>query len=229
MIKVVAFDLDDTLWYVDPVIIRAEQKLNDWLRGRVPGFEYDLQKISQYRDQILSEEPGLGNRLTEFRSRVIQAALTHQGFDDSETIAGEAIEIFLTARNQVEFFPGALDTIERVSNQYQLGALTNGNADIMRLGLEKYFSFSFSAEEVGAPKPSPDLFHKALSHTGVGAIEMVYVGDDRVKDIDAANEVGLKTIWLRNERRAGLAKSEPDAIIETITELPQAIQSIENR
>ena len=29
MIKVVAFDLDDTLWYVDPVIIRAEKKLSD--------------------------------------------------------------------------------------------------------------------------------------------------------------------------------------------------------
>ena len=99
---------------------------------------------------------------------------------------------------------------------------------IFILILAKYFSFSFSAEDVGAPKPSPLLFHKALSHTGVDPIEMVYVGDDRIKDIDAAKAVGLKTIWLRNVRRAGPAKTEPDSIIESINQLPLAIRSLEN-
>ena len=229
MIKVIAFDLDDTLWHVDPVIIRAEKILNEWFRSRVPGFEYDMQNTSQVRDQVLSDQPELSGRLTKFRSRVIETALTHHGVAEPPTIAAEAMEIFLTARNQVDFFAGAIDAIIKMSADYQLGALTNGNADIHRLGLAKYFSFSFSAEEVGAPKPAPDLFHKALSHTGVAAIEMVYVGDDRIKDVDAANAVGLKTIWLRNERRAGPGKSEPDSVIEDISQLPQAIKSIESR
>ena len=229
MIKVIAFDLDDTLWHVDPVIIRAEKTLNEWFHWRVPGFEYDMRKMGQFRDQVLSDQPELSGRLTEFRGRVIESALTHHGVAEPPLVAAEAIEIFLTARNQVDFFAGAIDAIIEISAIYQLGALTNGNADIHRLDLAQYFSFAFSAEEVGAPKPAADLFYKALSHTGVEAIEMVYVGDDRIKDVDAANAIGLKTIWLRNERRAGPGKSEPDSIIDDISQLPQAIKSIESR
>jgi len=229
LIKVIAFDLDDTLWNVDPVIIRAEKTLYEWLCTHVPGFEYDAHKMREVRDRVLSQQPELLGRLTELRSRVIECALTDHGVPESKIIATEAMEIFLIARNQVEFFDGAINTIIHISAKYQLGALTNGNADITRLGLSPYFTFAFSAEEVGAPKPAPNLFHKALSHTKVKATEMIYVGDDRVKDIDAANAVGLNTIWLRNKRRAGSAKSEPDSIIENLSQLPKAIRSIENR
>ena len=228
MIKVIAFDLDDTLWHIDQVIIRAEKMLKEWFRWKVPGFKYDTETMRPYREEVLHEQPSLSGRLTEFRRRVIETALKNHAIVEAENITEEAMEVFLNARNQVTFFAGALDTIAEISANYQLGALTNGNADIKRLGLEQYFSFSFSAEEVGAPKPSPHLFQKALSHTGVDAGEMVYVGDDRVKDIDAAKAVGLKTIWLRNARRAGPAESEPDSIIETIRQLPKAILSIEN-
>jgi len=229
LIKVVAFDLDDTLWYVDPVIIRAEGILRDWFRVHVTGFEYDSRNMGQFREQVLTQQPELAGRLTDFRYRVIETALTSHGVPDAPRIASEAMQVFLTARNQVEFFEGAIDAIADLAGQYQLGALTNGNADIHRLGLGQYFTFAFSAEDVGAPKPAPDLFHEALSHTGVEATEMVYVGDDRIKDIDAANAVGLKTIWLRNERRSHAAESEPDAVIEDISELPKTVRLIENR
>ena len=229
MIKVIAFDLDDTLWHVDPVIIRAEQILKDWLIEHVPGFPYDMHYMNQFRKQVLADQPKLAGRLTEFRRRVIEKALIHHGRKDSTKIAAEAMRVFLIARNQVEFFDGALETLGIVAEHYRLGAITNGNADIFKLGLDRYFSFAFCAEEVGAPKPAPDLFHKALSHTGVSANEMVYVGDDRIKDIDAAKAIGIKTVWLRNERRAGPGNSEPDSIIDTIEELPNAINRIENR
>lgn len=229
MIKVIAFDLDDTLWHVDPVIIRAEKILNSWFSERVPGFNYDMRDMGQFREQVLAEQPELVGRLTEFRHRMIATALNHHGVGDADTITNDAMEVFLTARNEIEFFTGALEAIQSIAQSYELGALTNGNADIHRLGLSDYFSFAFSAEDVGAPKPAPDLFHRALDHTGVGADEMVYVGDDRIKDVDAAKAVGLKTVWLRNERRAGPGESEPDLIIDDISHLPEALKSIENR
>ena len=42
MIKVIAFDLDDTLWAVKPVIIRAEKRLDEWLSLTVPDLKYDV-------------------------------------------------------------------------------------------------------------------------------------------------------------------------------------------
>ena len=57
MIRVVAFDLDDTLWHVDPVIRRAEGILKAWLEDRVAGFIYDRQQIGRYRNAVVEEQP----------------------------------------------------------------------------------------------------------------------------------------------------------------------------
>ncbi len=229
-LKVVAFDLDDTLWHVHPVIVRAEQILRDWLHESVSGFSYDPEKMKNFRDDVLRDDKSLGYRLTELRRQVIERALLHHlnHDEDAERLSKEAMEVFLVARNEVEFFEGALDAIAEISRSYQLGALTNGNADIQRLGLGNHFSFAFSAEQVGAPKPAPDLFHRALEHTGCEPQEMLYVGDDPIKDVDAANQVGLKTIWVRGAARPEPGDTEADEVIEDIRHLPEAIARLSN-
>ncbi|MBT4162633.1 MAG: HAD family hydrolase [Gammaproteobacteria bacterium] len=228
MIRVIAFDLDDTLWHVNPVIYRAERLLNEWFREQVPGFEYDMRSMGEYRDEVMKEDPDLAGRVTELRRRIIERAMARNGIADATELSTKAMEVFLRARNEIEFFEGALEAITEIAQDYQLGALTNGNADIHRLGLSKHFSFAFSAEDVGAPKPAPDLFHAALEHTGCSPEEMVYVGDDPIKDIDPANAVGLKTVWLSNELRPGPGATEPDHIIDNISELLQAIRSLDH-
>lgn len=231
MIRVIAFDLDDTLWHVDPVIRRAESKLKEWLESQLQGFVYDRKDIGRFRQAAIEESPHLAGRMTEFRRTVLGKALSHHGVKGQpldETLDA-AMEVFLAARNDIEFFEGALETIAFLSDDFLLGALSNGNADVERLGLANHFSFAFSAEEVGAPKPAPDLFHAALAHTGCGPDQMVYVGDDPVKDVDAANRVGLRTIWLKNALRPGPGASDPDIIIEDIRQLPDAIMALDSR
>ena len=61
--------------------------------------------------------------------------------------------------------------------------------------ISKYFSFSISAEEIGAPKPHEEIFLAALKRTKVDNHEFVYVGDDMVNDIDGAKNVGMTTVW----------------------------------
>lgn len=227
-LKVVAFDLDDTLWHVDPVIIRAEQVLKKWLHEKIPEFSYNQEQMRSLRDALLREDVSLGYRLTELRRRTIeQALMSHLNqAHEAEQLSQDAMEVFLVARNEVEFFDGALEAIASIARVYRLGALTNGNADIHRLGLSDHFSFAFSAEEVGAPKPAPDLFHRALEHTGCAPHEMIYVGDDPIKDVDAANRVGLKTIWVKGAARQTPGETEADVIIENIRYLPDAIDQL---
>lgn len=231
MIRVVAFDLDDTLWHVDPVIRRAEGILKAWLEARVVGFIYDRQQIGRYRDAVVEEQPGLVGRMTDFRRAVLDKALAGHGVTEAARngIVNEAIEIFLTARNEIEFFEGTLETLAHLAEDFVLGALSNGNADIHRLGLAEHFSFAFSAEDVGSPKPAPDLFLAALKHIGCEPEEVVYVGDDPIKDVDAANAVGMRSIWLRNSLRPGPGQTEPSAIIEDIRQLPAALAGLKAR
>ncbi|MBT7796685.1 MAG: HAD family hydrolase [Gammaproteobacteria bacterium] len=230
MIRVIAFDLDDTLWYVGPVIKRAESILADWLEKEVPGYSYEPSTLMPIRETLLSEDTSLGHRLTAFRQQLIKASLVSYLDEQSAASHAEgAMEIFLAARNEVEFFEGALDTLRDIARSFQLGAITNGNADIYRLGLNDCFSFAFSAEQVGAPKPAPDLFHAALAHTGCEPAQMVYVGDDPIKDVDAANEVGLHTIWMKSNDKLIKGESNPDETIDDIRALPDAIRKLVDR
>jgi FMN phosphatase YigB (HAD superfamily) len=58
---------------------------------------------------------------------------------------------------------------------------------------------------------------------------MVYVGDDLIKDVDAANKVGLHTIWMRSKGTKGstsAGESTPDETIDDIRDLPNAIKRL---
>ena len=58
---------------------------------------------------------------------------------------------------------------------------------------------------------------------------MVYVGDDPVKDIDAANKVGLHTIWMRSKDNPVKGETNPDQTIDDIRALPDAIRKLVDR
>ena len=74
VIKVIAFDLDDTLWAVKPVIIRAEQRLDSWLKTHVPELRYDVHSMRELRHELLRQEPELGKKITELRRRFAATA-----------------------------------------------------------------------------------------------------------------------------------------------------------
>jgi HAD superfamily hydrolase (TIGR01549 family) len=228
MIKVIAFDLDDTLWAVGPIIINAENRLNDWLFQHVPRIKYDVVGMRALRHELLGEEPDLINKITEFRRRIIMRALQHSDIDDARAseLSHQAMAVFLEARNEIVFFEGAMDAIIELSSEFTLGALTNGNANIVQLGLDRYFSFAFSAEEVGAPKPAHNLFDKALAHTGTEPHQMVYVGDDPVLDVDSANNRGLHTILVRNPAKDKPGTTTADENVDHIKHLPKAVERL---
>ncbi len=228
MIKVIGFDLDDTLWDVRPVIKSAEKKLSTWVLSRIPEITYGVPEIKQARDKILFEDPAMGFQFTKLRKAILKEIFESQLKDPilAEKLSEEGIEIFIKARSQVELFPGVEQTLEALANQYELGVITNGNADIRSMKISKYFSFSISAEEIGAPKPHEEIFLAALKRTKVDNHEFVYVGDDMVNDIDGAKNVGMTTVWKKNYARQLNGNTVPDKIIDGIDALPKAIQEL---
>ena len=83
-----------------------------------------------------------------------------------------------------------------------MGVLTNGNADIKRLGIDHYFNFSFSAEELNDSKPSATHFEKAMEFTSEKAASICHIGDHTECDVEGALNAGCKAIWyneLNNE------------------------------
>ena len=85
--------------------------------------------------------------------------------------------------------------LETLADSYTLGALSNGNADLKRIGIRELFGFHHSAESIGRRKPDPDMFQAALHSAGVQPEQALHVGDHPVEDVDAARQHGFHAVW----------------------------------
>lgn len=231
-LKLITFDLDNTLWNVETVILNAEARMQAWLRERVPDFplRFPPDAVQELRNAVLEESPTLRHDLSTLREEILYRAIAECGFSrsDARNLARGAFDIFLDARHEVEFFDGALDTLERLSADYVLGALTNGNADIARLELDRYFHFGYSSASVGASKPAPEIFLAALTHAGTPAAAAVHVGDHLLDDISGAAGVGMHTIWVNAPGDALPDDTvRPTHTVSVIEEVPDGIRRIE--
>ncbi len=64
-----------------------------------------------------------------------------------------------------------------------------------------HFEYIETSESIGVEKPDPRVFQHILGYFKAPAAQTVYVGDDPVKDIDAAKSQGLKAIRYRVDGR----------------------------
>ncbi|WP_058543110.1 HAD family hydrolase [Pseudomonas fluorescens] len=222
-IELITFDLDDTLWDTAPVIASAEAVLRQWLTDHAPNLGgLPVEHLFSIREQVLREEPGLKHRISALRRRVLFRALQDAGYDQWQAsgLADQAFETFLHARHQLEIFPEVQPTLEILANHFALGVVTNGNADVRRLGLADYFKFALCAEDIGIAKPDARLFHEALQRGGATAQTAVHIGDHPGDDIAGAQQAGLRAVWFNPTGKPWDADHAPDAEIRSLTELP---------
>lgn len=203
MIKAISFDLDDTLWPIMPTILNAERKTNSWIKENYPGAASLLNSkdIFAIRDKLVSKNPNLVNQLSELRrlSFVELGLLAGYSREDAETMAIESFKIFFTARNEVKLYEGVEETLEELKKEYSLGVITNGNADLEKIGIDHYFNFSFSSSDLNASKPDPVMFEAATKHTGLDAHEICHVGDHPINDVKASYDCDMNPIWFNKE------------------------------
>lgn len=222
-IQLVTFDLDDTLWDVTPVMHGAEAALRDWLATEAPRLgPVPIEHLWAIRARLLTADPMLRHRLSELRRRILFHALSDAGYpgEDARALAEQGFQVFLSARHQVELFPDVHRTLEQLADRYILGVITNGNADVRRLGLSDYFRFALNAEELGVGKPDPHPFRTALQQAGVAATAAVHIGDHPGDDIAGAQASGLRAIWFNPQGKAWGDTPAPDAQVRSLAELP---------
>ncbi len=222
-IQLITFDLDDTLWDTAPVIVSAEAVLREWLSEHAPNLgAVPVEHLWAIRERVLANEPGLKHRISALRRRVLFHAMEAAGYAHGEAsdLADKGFEVFLHARHQIEVFPEVEPVLEILANHYALGVVTNGNADVRRLGLADYFKFALCAEDIGIAKPDARLFHEALQRGGATAETAVHIGDHPGDDIAGAQQAGLRAIWFNPAGKVWEADRLPDAEIRSLTDLP---------
>ena len=202
-IKAISFDLDDTLWPLLPVILKAEKDTNKWLIENYPGVENLLKsdEVKEIRDSLISQESKLVYQLSKLRELTLVELAMRSGYTkkESESLARDSFKIFYAGRNDVTLYEGVEEVLESLKQKYVLGVITNGNADMKEIGIDHFFDFNISASNMNAGKPDPVIFEEALKQTGFRAEEICHVGDHPVNDVEGSNNFGMKSIWF-NEK-----------------------------
>ncbi len=224
-IRLITFDLDDTLWECASVISAAEHVFYGWLRKNYPRVTDRLEPnaLINHRRTFFKTRPELSHDVTSMRKHWL--AKIAREFDYPDDLVEPGFRVFWEHRNAVTLFDDASDLLPTLKQRYTVGAITNGNADVHYIGVGHLFDFVVSAAQAGAAKPSPVIFNRALEHAEITAAQAVHVGDDPVTDVRGANEAGMRTVWFNPERSSWPSGPRPDAEIASLPELHAVLEA----
>ena len=157
--------------------VRAFYQHDDHSR-LVEDFEKGLITEDQFRNAIIAEMPG---------------NISYQDFDDAWN------RILLTVP------PQRVEMLEKLQKKYNLYLLSNTNIIHYRKYTEDFqkqygkslnslFTKAYYSHEILLRKPNTEIFNFVLNDAGIVASETLFV-DDSELNIEAAEKVGLKTLY----------------------------------
>ena len=229
-IKLISFDLDDTLWDGQKVVHAAQQAMQNWLTQHHPLIaERALNgRYLELRKEIVNDYPERIHNLTFTRKEILRRLFTENIHTKDQALfhAESAFNAFFEARNQVCYFEDALKVIGELKTDFKIAALTNGNADINATGLKPYIDYFYSAELVGAAKPDTSMFKVLLKDADLKPEECIHIGDHPEHDILSAQSMGMHTIWFNAQEKKWPGNSGPKWEIQTFLQLQQVIYRI---
>ena len=227
IIKVLSFDLDDTLWPCSPTIQRAEKLLYQWLSDHVPVItqRYDLKQLREKRRLLLNSHAELAHDMTQLRIKSFEQ-LT-QEFELAPGWIATAFETFYEARQQITLYDDVKPVLDELNKVFQLVSLTNGNADTVKTGVDHWFDFALNSATVGKMKSEPDIYWQVQKWANIDAQQMVHIGDHPLQDVSGAQSAGVFAIWLNREQKQWtLDDCQPDAVISSLHELPALLRKL---
>jgi HAD superfamily hydrolase (TIGR01509 family) len=218
-IRAIGLDLDDTLWPIWPTIERAEAQLFQWLHPQAPGAAQviaDTRQRMQLREALVLARPDLVHDMSAMRRELIRMALARCAEDTG--LAEPAFEVFFEHRMRVDLFDDALPALRYLASRFPVVAISNGNADVGRVGIGEHFAASVSAHLFGVAKPDARIFHAAAAAAGVSPDAVLHVGDDPELDVLGGLDAGMQTVWLNRSGKDWQHARQPH---EAVTDLQQ--------
>ncbi|MBY7144824.1 HAD-IIIA family hydrolase [Virgibacillus sp. NKC19-3] len=222
MIKAAIFDLDGTLLNRDEsvkiFVDKQYKRLNKWLRHVA-------------KDQYITRFIELDDRGHVWKDKVYQQ-LTNE-FDISGLTWEELLQDYVrNFKDSCVPFPDLIGILKKLKHSgLVLGMITNGKGqfqmdNIRALEIQNYFETILISEWEGMKKPDPQLFKNASDELNVLPTECVFVGDHPEKDVKAAQNVGMKSIWKKDDQ---WNKVEADYVVEGLAKIPLIIDELNSR
>jgi len=105
-----------------------------------------------------------------------------------------------------KLYPEVVDVLEKLEPQFQLAVISNFDGRLRfileHLGISKFFRHVFISSELGADKPDPEIFRRALKLIRLNPDRVLHVGDDAERDWKAAAAAGLSIFQLDRDKNS---------------------------
>ncbi|MCB0989817.1 MAG: HAD family hydrolase [Acidimicrobiales bacterium] len=224
-IQAVAFDVDQTLWdfhsHRRAALVACLELLCNRATCEAP-WAWSIDDLQARYDRIEASAPG--ERLATIRHEsLVEAAAEAAPGDNS--LGDELTDLYFSIRHgPASPFDDATQCLDRLAGMgVRLAVVTNGNSDLVGLGLAEYFEVIVVGPDIGMAKPEARIYAEVSKRLAVTPSELVCVGDDPVKDVAAPQRLGWKGVW--NDRKVVTLPPDvrPDATIEHLAELPPIV------
>jgi putative hydrolase of the HAD superfamily len=210
----------EMLWQGSNAFAYAERMGIGWGEGLWGEFRGEARELRALRDFV-----------PDFRTAVWTDALAEMGVSD-KTLAAELGNAYRTTRRSRQLVdPDAEPVLGALAREHRLALVTNGAPDIQReklagTTLARYFGAIVISCEVEVAKPDRRIFEIALDRIGADAQGAVMVGDSLARDVAGARAAGIRVIWIDRQLSPDEKGPEPDARIESLSELPAALAAL---
>jgi putative hydrolase of the HAD superfamily len=211
VIRAILFDAAGTLFYLTKTVGDHYAYV-----GREVGLELDTQKLESAFHAAWKQMPRRpaieGPRENddkgwwrELVDNVFDQVAPSVSELDRDNFFEVAYEHFAEA-GVWELYPEVPGVLEQLARQFGFAVISNFDGRLrlilQHLGISKFFSHVFISSELGADKPDPEIFRRAIATMHLNADEVLHVGDDPERDWKAAATAGLLVFRLDRPRNS---------------------------
>ncbi len=227
MIKVVIFDLDNTL----TDFMRMKESAVDAAVGAMvdAGLRFPPKQIKDKIYEVYERE-GI-----EFQQVFDEALKELLGDTDFKILAAGIVGYRRAKEASLVLYPHVRVTlIELMKRGIRLAVVSDAPRKeawlrLCYLQLHHMFDFVSTFEDVGERKPSPVPFQRALEFFDVAPSEAIMVGDWPERDITGASKIGMRTVFARYGNTFGSVESGAHHDINDIYELVDVVDQLNGK
>ncbi len=229
-IRVVLFDLDDTLFAHRAAVSSGIQRYAATLGEPYGTMEavdlvalwHDLEE-QHYHSYLAGRLDFEGQRQARARDFAARHGI-ELGAAEASAWFADYFEHYVAAWSLHHDALRCLDALEAAIPSVRFGLITNGDLAFQRrkveaVGLDTRIEHLIASGEVGVAKPDARIFEVACSEFGVRPEQAVYVGDRLRTDAIGAARAGLTGVWLNRRGDVPPAADAAEAAAVGVIEL----------
>jgi HAD superfamily hydrolase (TIGR01509 family) len=255
-IKLICFDIDNTLCDFASAEAEAEVYLSELISKDINSRQSKIKRCTVVKNTCsaftvlkIFTEVKHAHLYRDFNpetySRKYWFKETLERIDNSMALGANINKLILNAEvyekkywerinTFLKNYPATLSTLDYLKSRgFKLATITDSDGkrgikeDRMKnLGLDKYFDYIITGDDIGLNKPAVENWNKLLELSGLKAKQCIMVGDHPDVDLITARKLGFITVWTKQCINTDLHKKYVDYEIHDIKEVIDVVKKI---